>query len=378
MTTSKGKSTGKPAGKSGTRSPKNVSQVERPFSAGDRGESHRLTARAATGKSAARSAGKSAGKSAARSPGKAAGRSRAKVGLPASPPRQSKLPFDAAPAWLRARMRPERFSRRMVQLGVALLALLLAGALLMIIYSLSHGLRLFELREVVVHREQSGSPLIPQSELEKMVRSMVKEGVLRADLERVRTELRKHEYIEEVEVRRLLPDMLRISVRERVPFALARRSDGTVQCVDLGGTLFGSPSLLRVSPFPPQIMGLRESGEDAATYNQKRLRIYQELMTDLDRIDPPLSREIDEIYFDELEGVRVLLADTQTFVYLAGTDFRTRLNSVLDILDAVRRKDLEMLKLYRLSDVDRLMSGRKIRYLNATNANRITIGYDEL
>ena len=39
---------------------------------------------------------------------------------------------------------------------------------------------------------------------------------------------------------------------------------------------------------------------------------------------------------------------------------------------------LEMLKLYRLSDVDRLMSGRKIRYLNATNANRITIGYDEL
>jgi len=366
MTRAKGKSTGKPAGKSVTRSPKNVSQVERPFSAGERGESHRLTARAATGKSAGRSTGKSSG------------RSRAKVGLPASIPKQSKLPFDAAPAWLRARMRPERFTRRMVQLGVALLALLLAGALLMIIYSLSHGLRLFELREVVVHREQSGSPLIPQSELDKMVRSIVKEGVLRADLERVRTELRKHEYIEEVEVRRLLPDMLRISVRERVPFALARRSDGTVQCVDLGGTLFGSPSLLRVSPFPPQIIGLRESGEDAATYNQKRLRIYQELMTDLDRIDPPLSREIDEIHFDELEGVRVLLADTRTFVFLADTDFRTRLNSVLDILDAVRRKDLEMIKLYRLSDVDRLMSGRKIRYLNATNANRITIGYDEL
>lgn len=367
MTTSKGKSTGTSGGKSGARSPKSVSQVERQFSAGERGESHRLTSRAA------------AGKSVGRLPGKTAGSSRAKSGnRSAKAPKQSKLPFDAAPAWLLARMRPERFTRRMVQLGVALLALLLAGALLMIVYSLSHGMHLFELREVVVHRERSGSPLIPQSELDKIVRSMVREGVLRADLERVRTELQKHEYIEQAEVRRLLPDMIRISVRERVPFALARRGDGTVQCVDLGGTLFGSASLLKVSPFPPLIMGLKESGDDAPTYNQKRLRIYQQLMADLDRIDPPLSREIDEIYFDELEGVRVLLADTQTFVYLAGSDFRTRLNSVLDILDAVRRKDLEMLKLYHLSDVDRLMSGRKIRYLNATSANRITIGYDEL
>lgn len=290
---------------------------------------------------------------------------------------QRHLPFEGVQASLRARLRPEMFTRLLVRIGATLLVLLLAGALLMVIYSISHGLRLFALREVVVHRHGSGRELISDQEIDQLVRKVVPEGVLRVDLRRIRSELLQHDYIREAQVRRLLPDTLSLQITERVPMALAHLEDGTVRSVDEDGTLFGTAALFRGSQTPPLIRGLVEESENAAAINRRHLAVYQALMADLDRLDPQLSPVVDAILLSESEGVRVILANSGTTVFLGREDYRRRLNLALDLLDAVRRKDLDAMRIFRLEDVDRLLGGRKVEYVNTTNATRITVGFNE-
>jgi len=276
-----------------------------------------------------------------------------------------------------ARLRPERFSRLLVRLGVAILALLLTGMLLMVVYRLSHGLRFFALREIVIHRQGTVGGLITDREIEQLVRKSVPEGVLRADLRRIRTELLQHDYIRQAQVRRLLPDTLSLQVTERVPVALARLTDGTVKCVDEDGTLFGTAALLSGGQSPPLLRGLMEDIEGGTDVNRRLLADYQKLLADLDRLEPPLSRAVDEVLPSETDGIRVILANSDTTVFLGTEDYRRRLNLALDVIDAVRGKDLDSLKLFQIQDVDRLLGGRKIKYINSTSAVRVTVGFEE-
>ncbi|NDD63933.1 MAG: FtsQ-type POTRA domain-containing protein [Acidobacteria bacterium] len=359
MTSSKGQAGKGQAGGSRGR-PKAGGRAGRPFSAGERAETHR---RAASGR-------RSRSASSPAASGEARGRR--------APNRSSqrRLPFEGLQASLMARLRPERFARRLVRIGGAILALLLAATLLMVVYGLSHGLRLFALREVVIHRPVGTGGLVTDQEIDQLVRRVVPEGVLRVDLGRIRAELLRNELIREVEVRRLLPDTLSLQVTERVPVALARLEDGTVRCVDEDGSLFGTSELLGQSPAPPLIRGMLEEGENAAGINREYLAAYQSLLADLDRLDPRLSPMVDEILLSETEGARVILAKSGTMVFLGREDYRRRLNLALDLLDAVRRRDLEALRILRLEDVDRLFGERKIRYVNTTSATRITVGLD--
>jgi len=367
---------GKEKGRSSTRRrSKEVSQTERPFDPAERAESHRRGARV---KAERQRGGSSRGRAAS---------SRAT---------QRQLPFEGIQASLMAHLRPELFTQRLVRIGAGLLLLLLAAALLMIVYNLSHGLRLFALREVVVIRqptpvsagkdvvEAGGSKadrasrqLVSDQEIEELVKKLAPEGVLRVDLERVRTELRQHEYVRDVEVRRLLPDTLSLRLTERVPVALARLSDGVLKCIDEDGTLFGGQQLPGVSREAPLIGGVEEAGEKAADTNLAYLAVYQTFLADLDRIEPPLSPLIDEVFFNDPKGVRVILANSQTSVFLGREDYRKRLNLALDLLDAVRNRNLDAIRLFRIDDIDRLIGATRISYINATNANRITFGLAE-
>ena len=356
MTSSKGQSSGK-----SRRRSKSGGENESTFSAGERAETHRR--RAGAGKTAAKGRTSRSGSA----------RNRRSV----TSATQRRLPFEGVQAALVARLGPERFTRWLVRLGVALLAFLLAGALLMVIYSLSHGLRIFALREVVIHRQGNSGRLITDQEIDQLVRKVVPAGVLRADLHRVRAELLQHDYIREARVRRLLPDTLSLEVTERVPTALARLEDGTVRCVDQDGTLFGTAELFSGRPAPPLIRGLKEEGEDAVKINLVRLDRYLKLMADLDRIEPQLSPLVDEILLGDSEEVRLILANNGTTVFLGREDFRQRLNLAFDVLDAVRRKDLDAMRIFRLEDVDRLLGGRRVKYVNTTNPTRIAVGFDE-
>ncbi len=321
-------------------------------------------------------------------------------------PRQPWLPFLGSSSG-KARLRPDLLTRRLLHLGIAVLALLLLFGAGMVVYHLSSGFRLFALQRIDVR----GTQLLSQEEVESAVRDLLLEGVLRADLVQIRNTLRRQELVEDVEVTRLLPDTIRLVVRERVPVALARRADGSIVCVDRHGVMFGRASLYKTRPLPPLITGLRELSwetaeqsaasapseplgadapltplneaslsstagvnDEAADFNRRSVEAYLRMLTDIDQGFPTLSTRLDEVQFDEFNDVRVTLSDSKTIVYLGREDYRQRLNAALDVLDAVARRDLETLQLLRLGDAERLLAGARIAYLNTKVPRRIVVG----
>jgi POTRA domain, FtsQ-type len=287
-----------------------------------------------------------------------------------------------------SRVGQERVSRPVVRLGGSILLSLAVIAGIVLLFQIFAGSKFFALKgvDVVWPAAKTGvAPLLDAREVEGIVRGLptMSRGVLKADLEKIREELlKKNSLMREVEVSRLLPDRLRVSIIERQPVALALKGDvnardRSVVCVDDEGVLFGDSSHWRRKPWPPLISGLAEDGsEDAKQVNRHWIAMYKRLMAELDQTEPPLSSRIDEIFFDKDAGVRLRLAEKREAVLIGQEDFRTRLNVALDILAAIGRKDLDALNVLRIGDAERLFGG-KINYVNVNDPKRPIVGLDE-
>lgn len=289
---------------------------------------------------------------------------------------QQNLPYGQGGAQVRrralVRMIPEGFGPRLFKVSAALLFFaLLFGGLIFALY-LFGGSRFFALRAV----QLEGNQRLSFPEVKAMIDEVTYEGVWRVKIKEVRERLLKNDLIENAEVTRVLPDKLHVVIKEREPFALARRGDKLV-CVDRNGMMFGDESLLGGKNVPPLIKGLVDSGEDIVEQNRKLLMMYQQLLNELDSAEPQLSNRIDEVIFDEEMNIRLALKDSRIIVMLGQEDFRTRLNAALDVLDAVRRKDAEALQVLKIEDAQRLLSGSRIAYLNATIPKRVIVGLAE-
>jgi cell division septal protein FtsQ len=279
-----------------------------------------------------------------------------------------------------SRMGQENGSRAATRtIGSILLTLLAVGGMI-VLFQFFAGSRFFALKGVDVvwpEAKQGVTPLLSAREVEDAVRQLdtVKRGVLKADLEDVREKLKKNPLMREVEVARLLPDRLRVSIIERHPVALARR-DSSVVCVDDDGVMFGDRTSHWRGGDAPLISGLADGGEGAQETNRRLISIYKKLKADLDQGEPPLWSQIDEIRFDKDEDARLVLTGNRGAVLVGKEDFRIRLNVALDILAAISRKDLETLNVLRIGDAERLLSG-KIKSVNVNDPKRPIIGLDE-
>ena len=290
---------------------------------------------------------------------------------------QQKLPYEqGGNATLRrsalVKIIPEGFGPRLIKVSAALLFIsLLFGGLIFALY-LFGGSRFFAFRAL----QLEGHNRLTFPEVIKMVEEVTHEGVWRVKIKDVRERLLKNDLIEDAEVTRVLPDKLHVVIKERVPFALARRGDKLV-CVDRNGMMFGDESLLSGKNVPPLIKGLVESGENIANENKKLLMMYESLLKELDNAEPQLSGRVDEVIFDDEMNIRLVLKDSRIVVWVGQEDFRTRLNAALDVLDAVRRKDAEALQVLKIEDAQRLLGGSRIAYLNATIPKRVIVGLAE-
>lgn len=271
------------------------------------------------------------------------------------------LPF-SYPSAIRVRRRiVDPLGPKLIKIAAALTFLcLLFGGLIFSLYVFG-GSRYFALREVQL---QGNKRVSPQEVLE-MVREMTPEGVWRAQLKQIRDRLRQHDLIEDAEVTRVLPDTIFVTIRERVPFALARLQDRLV-CVDTNGVMFGNESLMRGMKIPPVISGLLTGGENLAEANRIRMMIFQQVLNDLDSGTPQLSPRVDEIIFDEDVNARLVLRDSRTIVLVGSEAFRARLETALKVIEAHRQGDSNTLKSLRVSNVAQLITCRSCRlaYLN--------------
>jgi cell division protein FtsQ len=266
---------------------------------------------------------------------------------------------------LARRLIPDRFGPRLAKVTAALVFFgLLFGGFIFALY-LFGGSRFFQLRDV----EVEGNLRLSENDVTQMVREIVPEGVWRVEIKKIRDRLKAHDLIEDAEITRVLPDKIHVTIKEREPYTLARLQDRLV-CVDRNGVMFGNEQL-------PIVSGLVESAEKSEDTNRQRMMMYQQLLRELDGVEPPLSSRIDEVIFDEEKNIRLILKDQQVAVLVGQDDFRTRLNAALDVLDAIRRKDPQALQVLKIEDAQKLLDGSKVAYLNATIPKRVIVGLAE-
>lgn len=108
-----------------------------------------------------------------------------------------------------------------------------------------------------------------------------------------------------------------------------------------------------------------------AYYHANREEIEADIA--LDNARPQLSPRIDEVLFDDDANIRLILKDQRVEVLVGKKDFFQRLNSAIKVLDAVRKRDVEVLQSMRIENALKLVNGGRIGVINSLIPSRVTV-----
>jgi cell division protein FtsQ len=135
--------------------------------------------------------------------------------------------------------------------------------------------------------------------------------------------LEKIPWVESASVMRFVPNRLRIEIHERTPVAFARISS-KILLIDPVGTLMDLPAAGKKKYSFPVILGMN-SGEPAST-RAARMKIYNDLVSQLDAGGAHYSQELSEVDLSDAEDVKVLPSDPQgeVLVHLGSSNYLER------------------------------------------------------
>jgi cell division protein FtsQ len=140
-------------------------------------------------------------------------------------------------------------------------------------------------------------------------------------LDERKRQLEKIPWVESASVMRLLPNRMRIALRERTPIAFAKVGD-RIELIDVNGVTMAMP--LGGNYSFPVIVGNAES--DPLSTRTARMKTYVELVRQLDSTGANYSRELDEVDLSDPEDVKITVADQQgtLLIHLGSSSYLER------------------------------------------------------
>ena len=135
--------------------------------------------------------------------------------------------------------------------------------------------------------------------------------------------LEKIPWVESASVMRFVPNRLRIEIHERTPVAFARVGS-KILLIDSEGTLMDLPTAGKKKFSFPVILGMNP-GEPAST-RAARLKIYNDLVSQLDSSGGHYSKDLSEVDISDAEDVKVMADDPQgeVLVHLGSSNYLER------------------------------------------------------
>jgi cell division protein FtsQ len=126
-------------------------------------------------------------------------------------------------------------------------------------------------------------------------------------------------WIESASVMRLLPNRLRIDIRERVPVAFVE-VNGRIALIDAHGVIMDMPGAQSSFSFPV-IVGTSDS--EPLSTRAARMKIYAELIKQLDSTGANYSHDLSEVDVSNPDDVKVTVADPKgaMLVHLRSPNF---------------------------------------------------------
>jgi cell division protein FtsQ len=142
---------------------------------------------------------------------------------------------------------------------------------------------------------------------------------------RRRTELERIPWVEHATVMRILPDELRVAVRERVPIAFVRVGD-QIKLVDAEGVILDmSPAMMASRKFSfPVVSGINPT--DPLSMRAARMQLYQKFIHALDSSGEHLSANLSEVDLSDPEDVRATVPSNSSdlLLHFGDTNFLAR------------------------------------------------------
>jgi cell division protein FtsQ len=180
--------------------------------------------------------------------------------------------------------------------------------------------------------------------LEDIIRGEFSSHILRIDLPSLRDRLEKEPWVRQVEVRRILPSDLIVSVQERTPAAILE-IHGELMVADVEGILLDryQPNYGKLDV--PVFKGL--VGEDAAGYrmyqeeNAARVKLGLKMLAELDAGSPSYAGQISEVDISDRSNLKLLLVDDTPELIVGDRDFLKRFGRFVSNTDGYRQAKLK-------------------------------------
>lgn len=218
---------------------------------------------------------------------------------------------------------PRRTVRRLMWGGAGMTVVLAVFGSALALYSYSKGSLRFRV-DSSDHIEIAGNEHVSRGEILEVFGADIGRNILFVPLEERKQQLEQVPWIESASVMRLLPDRLRVQIRERTPVAFVQLGS-RVSLVDAKGVIMELPATARQDYSFPVIVGFNPP--EPLSTRAARMKIYQRLVTELDAEGAHYSRDISEVDLSDPEDVKVLVAggaDNAVLLHLGSSDFLRR------------------------------------------------------
>jgi cell division protein FtsQ len=138
-----------------------------------------------------------------------------------------------------------------------------------------------------------------------------------------KTQLEQIPWVESASVMRFVPNRLRVEIHERTPVAFARVGS-RILLIDDQGALMELPDTGKTKFSFPVILGA--SSNEPLPTRAARMRIYTDLITELDSTGAHYSQDLSEVDLTDPDDVKVLASDPQgaVLVHLGASNYLDR------------------------------------------------------
>jgi len=171
--------------------------------------------------------------------------------------------------------------------------------------------------------EVTGLDSVTKSQVMEVMGGDIGRNIFFIPLAERQTQLEQIPWVESASVMRFVPNRIKVEIHERTPIAFARVGS-KILLVDKGGTLMELPPPGKKKFSFPVILGMNP-GEPLST-RSPRMRIYNDLVSQLDSSGAHFSQELSEVDLSDPEDVKILTDDPggAVLVHLGSSDYLDR------------------------------------------------------
>lgn len=181
--------------------------------------------------------------------------------------------------------------------------------------------------------EIRGTSRVSKDEIEKIVRAQTeRNGVWNAELEEIKANVEKLNFVKTAVVSRVLPDGVSVRVDERVPRVIVRLNSGDFW-VDDDAVIIATVGKNENRP-PFVLRGWDETkAEKAQKDNQERVKIFLKMQDEWQNLG--IANRVTSLNLNDLQDVQVTVEDTgeTVSVFLGKEDYGKRLQRALSVIE---------------------------------------------